>query len=93
MLIADGNDLVTDKEAILESWAEHFNSVLNQTSNINEDAIYRHPQIECNVLLDEFHVVMETRKIAQQLSSDKLHVQMQFMSRLIRPGGYPWHRN
>ena len=31
----------------------------------------RLPQIECNVLLDEFPTVMETRKEFQQLSSGK----------------------
>ena len=31
----------------------------------------RLPQIECNVLLDEFPTVMETRKAVQQLSSGK----------------------
>ena len=31
----------------------------------------RLPQIECNVLLDEFPIVMETRKAVQQLSSCK----------------------
>ena len=61
----------TGKEAILKRWAEHFNSVLNRPSSINEDAIDRLPQIECNVLLDEFPTVMETRKAVQQLSSDK----------------------
>ena len=30
---------IIDKEAILKRWAEHFNSVLNRPSNINEDAI------------------------------------------------------
>ena len=31
----------------------------------------RLPQIECNVLLDEFPTIMETRKAVQQLSSGK----------------------
>ena len=63
--------LFTDKEAILKRWTEHFNSVLNRPSSINEDAIDILPQIECNVLLDEFLTVMETRKAVQQLSSGK----------------------
>ena len=49
---ADGNTLLTDKEAILKRWAEHFNSLLNRPSSINEDANDRLQQIECNVLLD-----------------------------------------
>ena len=71
LLSADGSTLLTDKEAILKRWAEHFNSVLNRPSSINEDAIDRLPQIECNVLLDEFPTVMKTRKAVQQLSSGK----------------------
>ena len=61
LLSADGSNLLTDKEAILERWAEHFDSVPNQPSNISEDAIDKLPQIECNVLLDEFPSVLETR--------------------------------
>ena len=71
LLSADGSTLLTDKEAILKRWTEHFNSVLNRPSSINEDAIDRLPQIECNVLLDEFRTVMETRKAVQQLLSGK----------------------
>ena len=70
-LSADGITLLADKEAILKRWTEHFYSVLNRPSSINEDTIDRLPQIECNVLLDEFPTVMETRKSVQQLSSDK----------------------
>ena len=32
LLSADGSNLLTDKEAILEKWAENFNSVLNRPS-------------------------------------------------------------
>ena len=52
MLNVDGSTLLTDKEDILERWAEHFNSVLNRPSSINEDVIDRLPQIECNVLFE-----------------------------------------
>ena len=81
---------IIDKEAILKRWLEHFNSVLNRPSNINEDAIDRLPQIQCNVLLDEFPTVMETRKAVQQLLT-KLQVRMQFLQRFTRPGGGGTH--
>ena len=72
LLSVDGSTLLTDKEAILKRWAEHFKSVLNRPPSINEDAIDRLPEIECNVLLDEFPtVMMKTRKAVQQLSSGK----------------------
>ena len=45
--------------------------MLNRPSSINEDTIDRLPQTECNILLDEFPTVMETRKAVQQLSSSK----------------------
>ena len=71
MLSADGNTLLTDTEVILQRWAENFNSVLKRPSSINEDAIDRLQQIECNVLLDLFPTVMGTRKEVPQLSSVK----------------------
>ena len=42
LLSADGTSLLTDKEAILKRWAEHFDGVLNRPSSINE-AINRLP--------------------------------------------------
>ena len=53
---ADGTSL-TDKEDILKRWAEHFDSVLNRPSSINDEAINRLPNVECNPLLDEFPTV------------------------------------
>ena len=71
LLSADGSTLLTDKDAILKRWAEHFNSVLSCQSSVNDNAINRLPQIECNVLLYEFQTVTETRKAIQHLSSGK----------------------
>ena len=53
LLNADGTRLLTDKNEILERWAEHFNSVLNRPSSINAEAITRMPQIEINTSLAE----------------------------------------
>ena len=62
LLSADERILLTEKEAILKRWAEHFNILLNRPSVINEDAIDRLLQVECNVLLDICPTIMETRK-------------------------------
>ena len=51
-LSADGSTLLTDRDAILERWAEHLNSVLNRLSPVIDNAIIRLPQIEYNVRLD-----------------------------------------
>ena len=71
LLSADGSTLLTDKDAILKRLAEHFNSVLNRPSSVNDNATNRLPQIECKFLLDEFPTVTETRKAIQHLSSGK----------------------
>ena len=73
-------------------WAEHFNSVLNRPSSTNEDAVDRLPQIECNVLLEEFPTVMETRKSVQQLSSDKAPDTDAVPAEVYKAGGYQRQR-
>ena len=70
-LSADGTSLLTDKEAILKRWAEHFGSVLNRPSSVNDDAINRLPQVECNLLFDEFPTIAETVKAIKLLPSGK----------------------
>ena len=60
LLSADGSNLLTDKEAILERWAEHFNSVLNRPSSINGEAIDRLPQIEL------FHCMWRGRRLSHK---------------------------
>ena len=45
--------------------------MLNRPSSVNDNAINRLPQIKCNVLLNEFPTVTETRKAIQHLSSAK----------------------
>ena len=93
LLSVAGNTLLTDKEAILERWAEHFNSVLNRPSSINQDAIDRLPQIECSVLLDEFPTVTETRKAVQQLSSGKAPGADAIPAEVYKAGGLPMAEN
>ena len=79
LLSADGTSLLTDKEAILKRWAEHFDGVLNQPSPINDEAINRLPQVECNPLLDELPTVSETVKAIKLLA--RLQDQMQYLQR------------
>ena len=71
LLSADGTDLLTDKKAILKRWAEHFDGVLKRPSSINDEAINRLPQVECNPLLDELPAISEMVKAIKLLSSGK----------------------
>ena len=50
---ADGSTLLTDR-GYFGKVGRTLNSLLNRPSSIKEDAIDILPQIECNVLLDEF---------------------------------------
>ena len=45
--------------------------MLNRPSSVNDNAINRLPQIEFNVLLNDFPTVTETRKAIQHLSVGK----------------------
>ena len=71
LLSADGTTLITDKEHILGRWAEHFDSVLNRPSSINEEAIKRLPQVATNEALDLPPTLEEVIKAIKQLSSGK----------------------
>ena len=71
LLSADGNSLISDKEKILERWAEHFNSVLNRPSTINEDAIARLPQVPVDNTLADPPTEEEVTKAIKRLSSGK----------------------
>ena len=71
LLSVDGTLLITDKDKILERWAEHFNSVLNRPSSISDEAIARLPQIPVNTSLDNPTSLDETQKAIRMLSSGK----------------------
>ena len=63
LLSADGTSLLADKEAILKRWAEHFDGALNRPSSINDEAINRLPQVECNPLLHKTPVIWQGSRI------------------------------
>ena len=63
--------------------------MLNRPSSVNDNAINRLPQIECNVLLDEFPTVTETRKAIQHLSSSKAPGTDAIPAEVYKTGGLP----
>ena len=63
--------------------------MLNRPSSVNDNAINRLPQIECNVLLDEFPTVTETRKAIQHLSSGKTPITDAIPAEVYKAGGLP----
>ena len=89
LLSTDETSLLTDKEAILKRWAEHFDGVLNRPSSTNDDAINRIPQVECNPLLDELPTVSETVKAIKLLSSVKAPGSDAIPAEIYKAGGPP----
>ncbi|XP_063601113.1 uncharacterized protein LOC134777205 [Penaeus indicus] len=68
---ADGDTLITDREMILECWAEHFDSVLNSPFSINDEAIERLPQAPTNHALADVPTEEEVKKAVNRLFSGK----------------------
>ena len=89
LLSADGTSLLTDKEAILKRWAEHFDGVLNRPPSVNDEAINRLPQVECNPLLDELPTISETVKAIKLLSSGKAPGSDAILAEIYKAGGLP----
>ena len=74
LLSADGSTLITDKEKVLERWVEHFDSVLNRPSTINDEAIDRLPQVPVEETMDAISTLEEVQKAVRLLSSGKAPV-------------------
>ena len=89
LLSADRTSLLTDKEAFLKRWAEHFDSVLNRPASINDNATNRLPQVECNLLHDEFPTLAETAKAIKHLSSGKAPGSDAIPAEIYKAGGTP----
>ena len=58
-------------EKILERWAEHFNSILNCPSTINDEAIDQLPQVPFDEMLDVVPTFEEIWKAIHLLTSGK----------------------
>ena len=96
LLSADGSTLLTDKDAILKRWAEHFNSVLNRPSSVNDNAINRLPQIECNSAMFCLMNFQPSQKQGKQFNIYLLvkhQVQMQFLLKSIKLVDFQWQKN
>ena len=87
LLSADGSTLLTEKEKILERWAEHFENVLNRPSIINDEAINRLPQVPTNESLDDPPTLVETKKAITQLSSGKAPGSDSIPAEIYKEGG------
>ena len=79
MLSADESTVLADKEAILEWWAKHFNSVLNRPSSNRQTSTDR---VQCSVR--NFLPSWKQEKRFNNCNLATLQVHMQFLPRFIR---------
>ena len=82
-----GSCLITDKDKILERWAEHFNSVLNCPSTLNDKVINRLPQVPVNEALDAITTFDEILKAIRLLSSGKAPGSDSIPAEIYKEGG------
>ena len=87
MLSADGKELITDKNKIVERWAEHFNGVLNRPSSINDAAIECLPQVAVNLELDIPPSEDEVAIAVKQMSCEKAPGPDAIPAEVFKPGG------
>ena len=66
-----GANLLTEKKQILERWAEHFDSVLNDSSTINDSGTECLPQAPLNLELDSPPTTEEVLKAIKQMFTGK----------------------
>ena len=70
--VKDGNGiLITDRALILNRWVEHFQTVLNQQSQFDEQVLSEIPQLPIAQHLDEDITAEEVTHAINQLSSGK----------------------
>ena len=87
MLSADGKKLITDKNKIVERWAEHFDGVLNRPSSINDAAIQCLPQVAVNPELDIPPSEDEVAKAIKQMSCGKAPGHDAIPAEVFKSGG------
>ncbi|KAJ1151307.1 hypothetical protein NDU88_004090 [Pleurodeles waltl] len=87
LLSADGSTLLTDKNAILKRWDEHFNNVLNRPSAINAVDIECMPQVTISTSLAEPPKESEVKKAIKLLSNGKAPGSDSIPAKIYKSGG------
>ena len=50
---SDGSTLLTDKEAIVQRWSEHFDGLFNDHRTAQESSLAKIPQVDVKLELDD----------------------------------------
>ena len=68
---SDGSTLLTDKEAILQHWSEHFESLFSDRRTVQESSLAKIPQVGVKLELDDPSTREEIKKATMQLKVGK----------------------
>ena len=66
-----GSTLLTDKEAILQRWSEHFEGLFSDRRTVQESSLAKIPQVDVKLELDYPPTREEIRKATMQLKVGK----------------------
>ena len=58
---SDGSTLLTDKEAILQCWSQHFKGLFSNRCTMQESSLAKIPQVD--VKLEESHNAAEAEQV------------------------------
>ena len=68
---ADGSTLLTDKDAIMHRWSEHFSSLFSDKRKVEESSLPRIPKAEVKTELDVLPTLEEVKKAVRQMNPGK----------------------
>ena len=68
---SDGRTLLTDKEAILKRWSEHFEGLFSDRRTVHESSLANIPQVDLKLELDDSSTREEVKKATMQLKVGK----------------------
>ena len=68
---SDGSTLLTDKEAILQRWSEHFEGLFSDRRTVQKSSLAKIPQVDVKLELDDPPTRKEIKKATMQLKVGK----------------------
>ena len=83
---SDGSTRLTDKEAILQCWSEHFEGLFSDQRTVQESPLAKIPQVDVKLELDDPPTREEIRKATMQLKVARHVALMAFQQRFISTG-------
>ena len=84
---SDGSTLLTDKEAILQRWSEHFEDLFSDRRTVLESSVAKIPQVDVKLELDDPLTREEIKKATMQLKVGKSPSTNGILAEVYQHGG------